>query len=149
MGNTSLGANLRLNGKQFEQLSRGLKSAFHSFDSLKQLVLFDLDVRLPANIKDRWDEFLAQQKKVETQRQANGPAAGLVRLLRALRTSSIGFADDGTDRVHQLERTLRRGSIKLEESEWRLLQRLSTVADATAADLSELAACRGSSAAGV
>jgi hypothetical protein len=101
--------------------------------------LFDLDIRLPANIKDRWDEFLAQQKRVETQRQANEPA-GLVRLLRALRTSSIGFADDGPDRAHQLERTLRRGSVKLEESEWRLLQRLSTVADATAADLSELAA---------
>jgi hypothetical protein len=53
--------------------------------------LFDLDVRLPAQIKDRWDEFLAQQKRVETQRQANEPA-GLVRLVRALRTSSIGFA---------------------------------------------------------
>ena len=101
--------------------------------------LFDLDIRLPANIKDRWDQFLAQQKIVETQRQANEPA-GLVRLLRALRTSSIGFADDGPDRAHQLERTLRRGSVKLEESEWKLLQRLSTVADATAADLSELAA---------
>lgn len=101
--------------------------------------LFALDVRLPANIKDRWDEFLAQQKRVETQRQANEPA-GLVRLLRALRTSHIGFSDDGPDRAHQLERTLRRGGVKIEESEWMLLQRLSTVADATEADLSELAA---------
>jgi hypothetical protein len=100
--------------------------------------LFDRDVRLPANIKDRWDEFLAQQKRVETQRQANEPA-GLVRLLRALRTSSAGFADDGPDRVHQLERTLRRSNVELEELEWSLLQRLSAAADATAADLSELA----------
>jgi hypothetical protein len=99
--------------------------------------LFDLDVRLPANIKDRWGEFLAQQKRVVTQRQANEPV-GFVRLLRALRTTSVGFADDGPDRVHQLERTLRRSNVKLEESEWRLLQRLSTAADATAADLSEL-----------
>jgi hypothetical protein len=101
--------------------------------------LCDLDVRLPADIKDRWGEFLVQQTRVETQRQANEPV-GLARLLRALRTTSIGFADDGSDRVHHLERTLRRGSVKLEESEWRLLQRLSTVADATEADLSELAA---------
>lgn len=105
--------------------------------------LFDLDVRLPADIKDRWGEFFAQQKRVETQREANA-AAGLVRLLRALRTSAIGFADDGPDRAHQLERTLRRGSVKLEESEWMLLQRLSTVADATEADLSELAAFKRS-----
>jgi len=105
--------------------------------------LSDLNVCLPANIKDRWDEFLAQQKIVETQRQANEPAV-LVRLLRALRISSIGFADDGPDRAHQLERTLRRGGVKLEESEWMLLQRLSTVADATEADLSELAAFKQS-----
>lgn len=105
--------------------------------------LSDLDVRLPANIKDRWDEFLAQQKRVETQRQANEPA-GLVRLLRALRTSSIGFADDGPDRTHQLERTLRRGNVKLEDSEWGLLQRLSTVDDVTEADLAELAAFKQS-----
>ena len=105
--------------------------------------LFALDVRLPANIKDRWDEFLAQQKKVETQRQAIEPA-GIVRLLRALRTSPIGFADDGPDRAHQLERTLRRGGVKLEESEWMLLQRLSTVAEATEADLSEMAAFKRS-----
>ena len=105
--------------------------------------LFDLDVRLPAHIKDRWDEFLAQQKRVETQRQANEPA-GLVRLVRALRTSSIGFADDGPDRVHQLERTLRRNKVNLQDSEWSLLQRLSTVADATEADLAELAAFRRS-----
>ena len=101
--------------------------------------LHDLNVRLPANIKDRWNEFLSQQKTVETQRQANEPA-GLVRLLRALRTSSIGFADDGPDRVHQLDRTLRRSNVKLEESEWMLLQRLSTAVSATAADLSELTA---------
>lgn len=114
------------------------QTQFEQVDALlRQLV--DLNVRLPAEIKNRWDEFLTQQAKVETQRQANEPA-GLVRLLRALRTSSVGFADDGPDRVHQLERSLRRGSIKLEESEWRLLQQLSTVADATEADLSELAA---------
>ena len=109
---------------------------FEQIDALLRQLL-DLDVRLPASIKNRWDEFLAQQKAVETQRQANEPA-GLVRLLRALRTSSIGFADDGPDRAHQLERTLRRSNVKLEESEWRLLHRLSTAADATAADLSEL-----------
>lgn len=100
--------------------------------------LFDLDVRLPTHIKDRWDEFLAQQKRVETQRQANEPS-GLVRLVRALRTSSIGFADDGPDRAHQLERTLRRSNVKLQDSEWGLLQRLATVADATEADEADLA----------
>jgi len=112
--------------KQFEQVDA----------LLRQLV--DLNVRLPAEIQGRWDGFVSQQTKVETQRQANEPA-GLVRLLRALRTSFVGFADDGPDRVHQLERTLRRGSSKLEESEWQLLQRLSTVTNATEVDLSELA----------
>ena len=118
--------------------SQERQTQFEQIDFLLRR-LFDLDVRLPADIKDRWDEFVVHQTRVEIQRQANEPA-GLVRLLRALRTSSIGFADDGPDRAHQLERTLRRGSVKLEESEWRLLQRLSTVADATEADLSELAA---------
>ena len=105
--------------------------------------LLKLDIRLPAQIKDRWDEFLAQQKRIETQRQANEPA-GLVRLVRTLRTSSIGFADDGPDRVHQLERTLRRSNVKLQDSECSLLQRLSTVADSTEADLAELAAFKRS-----
>lgn len=99
--------------------------------------LFDLDVRLPAQVKDRWDEFLTQQQRIETQPQAEGPA-GLVRLLRALRTSSIGFADDGPDRAHQLERTLQRSNVILQDSEWSLLKRLSMVADATEADLAEL-----------
>ena len=40
----------------------------------------------------------------------------------------------------RLERTLRRSNVKLQDSEWGLLQRLSTVADATEADLAELAA---------
>lgn len=98
-----------------------------------------LNIRLPAELSDRWDDFLAQQKKVQTQRHSNEPA-GLVRLLRALRTSPIGFSDDGSDRVHQLERTIRRSNVKLQESELQLLQRLSSVADATEADLSELTA---------
>jgi energy-coupling factor transporter ATP-binding protein EcfA2 len=112
--------------KQFEQVDALLRQ------------LGDLNVRLPVEIRNRWDEFLAQQTKVETQRQANEPA-GLVRLLRALRTSSVGFSDDGPDRVHQLERSLRRGNVKLEESELELLNRLSNVAEVTEADLSELA----------
>jgi len=100
--------------------------------------LFELGVRLPPHLKSQWDEFLAQQKRVETQRQANEPA-GLERLVRALRTSPISFADDGPDRVHQLERTLGRNKVNLHDSECSLLQRLSTVPDATEADLSELA----------
>ncbi len=117
--------------------SQERQTQFEQIDVLLRQ-LCDLDVRLPADIKDRWDEFLVQHARVETQRQANEPA-GLTRLLRALRTTSVGFADDGPDRVHQLERTLRRGGVKLEESEWRLLMRLSTAADATTSDLSELA----------
>jgi hypothetical protein len=103
---------------------------------LRQLNI--LNLRLPAQIRDRWNEFLNKQSMVETQSQANEPAE-LLRLIRALRTSPIGFADDGTNRIYHLERTLRRGCVKLEESEWRLLQRLSTVADATETDLSDLA----------
>ena len=107
----------------------------HIDDLLCQLL--DLDVRLPAQIKDQWNEFLAQQKSVETQRQANEPA-GLVRLVRALRTTAIGFSDDGPDRAHQLQRTLKRNNVILQDSEWSLLQRLSMVAEATEADLVEL-----------
>lgn len=109
---------------------------FEQIDALLQQ-LNNLNVRLPASVKDHWDEFLAKQQTVETQRQASEPA-GLVRLLRALRTSSIGFADDGPDRVYQLQRTLRRSNVKLEESELRLLQRLSTETDVTKTDLSKL-----------
>ena len=122
--------------------SKERQTQFEQVDILLRQ-LFDLDVRLPADVKDRWDEFLVQQTRVEVQRQATEPA-GLVRLLRALRTSSVGFADDGSDRAHQFERTLRRCGVKLEESEWMLLQRLSKVADATEADLSELAAFKRS-----
>lgn len=143
-----LGEPLNLPLKELNQRITALRLASLSvqerqtqFEQINVLLrqLCDLDVRLPADINDRWGEFLVQQTRVTTQRQANAPA-GLVRLVRALRTSSFGFADDGSDRAHQLERTLRRGSVKLEESEWRLLQRLSTVAEATEADLSELTA---------
>jgi len=102
-----------------------------------------LDVRPPPAIKNRWDEFLAQQTKTETQRQANEPA-GLLRLLRALRTTAIGFGDDGSDRVHQLERALRRYGANLESHESDLLQRLSNAVDVTDIDLSDLAAFKHS-----
>jgi hypothetical protein len=54
-------------------------------------------------------------------------------------TTPVGFSDDGPDRVHQLERSLRRGNVKLEESELELLHRLSSVVAVTESDLSELA----------
>lgn len=118
------------------------QSQFEQVDELlRQLSV--LDVRLPPAIKNRWDEFLAQQTKTETQRQANEPA-GLLRLLRALRTTAVGFGDDGSDRVHQLERVLRRSGANLEPHESGLLQRLSNAVDVTDIDLSDLAAFKHS-----
>jgi hypothetical protein len=113
------------------------QTQFEQLDALLRQ-LSELNIRLPAEIKNRWDEFLTQQTKVKIQHQANEPT-GLMRQLRALRISSVGFADDGADRVYQLERSLRRGGFELEESEWRLLQRLSTEVTTTEADISELA----------
>ena len=115
---------------------------FVQVDALLQR-LAELNVRLPVELRDRWDEFLAEQTKVETQRQAN-ESSGLVRQLRALRTTSVGFEDDGSDRVHQLQRTLRRSGFKLDELEWQLLQRLSNLVGATEVDLSELAKLKNS-----
>ena len=129
----------RLTALKLASLSpRERQIQFEQVDALLRQ-LEGLDVRLPPEIRNRWDEFFTQQAKVDTQRQAN-EQTGLVRLTRALRTSSVGFADDGPDRVYQLERTLRRGNVKLEESEWQLLKRLSEVSDATEIDISELAA---------
>jgi len=112
------------------------QSQFEQVDALLR-ELDALNVCLSPEIKNRWDEFLSQQTKVETQRQANEPA-GLMRLLRALRTSPIAYADDGSDRVHELNRTLLRAGVNLEASESSLLQRLSSIPEAMDTDLSDL-----------
>ena len=101
--------------------------------------LAELDVCLPPEIRNRWEAFLTEHTQIETQRRANAPA-GLIRLVRTLRISPTGFEDDGADRVYQLERTLRRFHLTLAESEWALLQRLSTVTVVSDADLHDLAA---------
>lgn len=116
---------------QFEQLDAVLRK------------LNELNVQLPIEIRNRWAEFLTQQAQAQSKHQANEPT-WLVRQLRAVRTSTVGFADDGSDKVYQLERSLRRGGFALEEPEWQLLQRLSTVATATGEDLAELAAFKSS-----
>lgn len=115
------------------------------FDQIDTLLheLSDLDVCLPARIKDRWEEFLVKQKVVETQHLVDD-SAELVRLTRALRTSPIGFADDGADRVYQLERALLRNDVKLQSNESALLQQLATVVDPTEEDLADLAAFKWS-----
>lgn len=113
------------------------QSQFEQIDALLQQ-LAALDLRLPPRLRDRWGDFLAQQTKVKSQHKAN-ETDRLVRLLRALRTTAVSFADDGADRAYQLERTLRRDGITLEEQEWQLLTRLSNLTYATEADLSELA----------
>jgi DNA polymerase III delta prime subunit len=110
---------------------------FEQIDKLLQQ-LRELGIRLSTELQDRWDEFLAQQAKIETQRGNQAPAS-LPRLIRALRTTAVGFADDGSDRVYQLERTLRRDGVTLEESEWEMLHRLSCTVDANERDLCELA----------
>lgn len=84
--NASLGANLRLNGEQFEQLSKGLRSAYRSFDNLKQLVLFDLDVPLEeivsanANLTVQTVQLIewaeAQGRTVELIKAARGRVPG-------------------------------------------------------------------------
>ena len=118
------------------------QTQFEQVDALLRR-LSELDVRLSAEIRHRWDEFLAEHTKVETQRKANGPA-GLVLLLRVLRTSPMGFADDGSDRVHQFLRALQRAGVEIEESESNLLHRLSNLANATDADLLDLASFKHS-----
>ena len=125
--------------------SMSTKERQERFDQVDTLLheLSDLDVCLPARIKDRWEEFLVKQKIVETQRLVDD-SAELVRLTRALRTSPIGFADDGVDRVYQLERALLRNDVKLQSNESALLQQLATAVDPTEEDLADLAAFKWS-----
>ena len=121
--------------------SLSLQERHAQFEQVDALLrqLDELNVRLPAELRDRWAGLLARQTKAAAQRRAN-EQAGLVRLVRALRVNSVGFADDGPDRVYQLERTLRRCNVEIKQAELELLRRLSNVADATSAELSELAA---------
>lgn len=134
---------LRITGLRLASMSPSeLQSQLEQVDALLQ-ELDALDVNLSPEIKNRWDEFFCQKKRVGTQLQANEPSE-LMRLLRALRTSSIGYSDDGSDRAHQLDRALRRAGVDLEVSEWALLQRLSSLEEATDTDLSDLTKFRNS-----
>lgn len=114
------------------------QTQFEAIDALLRR-LAALELRLPPALRIRWEDFLEQNKRVESQRQASS-SIGLVRLLRSLRTSTVGFADDGVDRAYQLERALRRGNVALEEQEWQLLKRLSSETSVSKTDLTQLAA---------
>lgn len=101
--------------------------------------LDDMNVRLPAEVRDQWSDFLERQIQYQIHRTAN-KSYRLIQLTRGLRISPIGFADDGADRVHILRRALQRENIEIEEFERLLLERLSMADDASEDDLSELAA---------
>lgn len=127
----------RITGLRLARLSTGERQAqFEQVDALLR-ELAALGVHLPPAVKDQWDEFIAHQKKEQTNRRANEPA-GLLRVIRSLRTSQGGFGDDGADRVHQLERALKRSGVVLDMSEWEFLRRLSNVAAVTDEDLRDL-----------
>ena len=127
----------RITGLRLARLSTGERQAqFEQVDALLR-ELAALGVHLPPAVKDQWDEFIAHQKKEQTHRRANEPA-GLLRVIRSLRTSQGGFGDDGADRVHQLERALKRSGVVLDMSEWEFLRRLSNVAAVTDEDLHDL-----------
>jgi len=127
----------RITGLRLARLSTEERQAkFEQIDALL-LELAALGVNLPPAVKDRWNEFLAHQKKKQTHRRAN-ESVGLLRVIRSLRTSQIGFGDDGADRVHQLERALKRSGVVLDVSEWEFLSRLSNLVAVTDEDLHDL-----------
>jgi len=110
---------------QFEQINAILQQ------------LATLNVNLPPRIKDDWYAFFARQSRVESGRAAND-SIGILRHIRGLRTTLIGFSDDGNDKVYQLERALRREGVDLQESEWDLLGRLSNSTTVSEEELFEL-----------
>lgn len=116
---------------QFEQLNSLIQQIEHE------------GINLSPEVKDRWGEFLAYHTKVEKQRSANEPM-GLLRLIRALRTTPIAFSDDGPDRVYQLDRALKRTGIDLENNETELLLRLSNSGEVTEKDLLDLISFKNS-----
>ena len=108
---------------------------------LQQLAV--LDVRLPPMVRDRWEEFFGRQSQAKTQHGVD-ESAGLLRMVRALRTTRVGLSDDGADRAHQLDRALRRSGVKLRESEGELLQRIANSTNFSDEELADLTALKQS-----
>ncbi|GHT94628.1 hypothetical protein AGMMS49545_16230 [Betaproteobacteria bacterium] len=113
-----------------------------AFEGINGLLreLATLGVRLLPEIQDRWDEFLDRNTRIETPHLVDTPERRkFIRYLRALRTTSVGFGDDGADRVYQVEQMLKRKGWDIADAEWDLLKRLGRCDEATDADLSALA----------
>ncbi|EIM98056.1 hypothetical protein WQE_26010, partial [Paraburkholderia hospita] len=110
----------RMTALRLARLSQAERWAhFGQVDALLRQ-LATLEVRLPPATRSRWDAFLASQMQAEAVRGEGeaGELSRLLRLVRALRITATGFADDGSDRAYQLERALRRGRVELEAEQW-------------------------------
>ncbi|MDO4231363.1 MAG: AAA domain-containing protein [Lautropia sp.] len=99
------------------------RKIFLDVDGLLQK-LADHGVRLDLKFRHQWEEFLEVLRRDDVALREQMPEK-LLRLVRGLRTSAPGFADDGADRVYQLLRTLDARGGFLEDKERTLLAELA------------------------
>lgn len=103
---------------------------------LKELAIHQ--VRLPRGLQEKWSAYVNSESIAVTPRIAPEKHL-LMRLVRALRTTEVGFADDGADRAYHLGRALGRNSVELSESERSLLKEMAVTTTASEGQLRALA----------
>ena len=100
-------------------------------------------VGLPRSVQEKWDSYVSRESMSITTRITPDPDS-VMRSVRALRSTTIGFADDGADRVYHLSRVIARKNIVLTDSDKILLNDLSMSKDPSSDQLAALTKLKNS-----
>lgn len=92
-------------------------------------------IRLPPSLRERWRIFMDARSLAPSPAAAIEAGPKLLRLIRALRTTASGFADDGADNAHGLLKGFGKQEIPLHPDDKALLERLSYEETPSVADL--------------
>ena len=113
---------------------------FEQFQLIDELLqrLADYEIWLPPNVRNEWADFLNRQSKTIGARTVNEPTV-LLKLVRRLRTTPIGFSDDGANRAYYLISALNRSKLDIEETDISLLNDLAEGETVTIQQLNALA----------
>jgi hypothetical protein len=113
---------------------------FEQFQLIDELLqrLADYEIRLSPNVRNEWADFLNRQSKTVGARTVSEPT-GLLKLVRRLRTTPIGFSDDGANGAYYLIRALNRSKLNIEETDISLLNDLAEGKAVTIQQLNALA----------
>jgi hypothetical protein len=101
--------------------------------------LSNFQIRLSPQVDQSWNEFLIEQQNDLNYKKASQENKILIKRVRALRTTSSSFEDDGSEQCLRFLEGVKRSKIKLEASELDLLNHCAGDRSVTGDKLQELA----------